>query len=426
LRKESELFQWVENLANEGSWESEGRFTLDKDKAWDKLSAYQLPFEQAWVLKLVQAAVTSGIPELRVKQSGSETTFQFVGQTSWNEEAVTRELFSTSSVVDQGLRHLAIAVRYLAKTAEKLLALHYPDGTTQVWDGQSFHTESSPYPTEHFELTIFSAQKQGLRWLVLPVLGAGETAGLGKVLSSLAYTSPIPITVDGRRINGFSSDIDAGATSTTAPFALLPLKPDLQLPEFRFLRDRNWRPGVDEVSLRASGNMEELRGEYLTCGVLACLTACVREVQDPPRFASQPSFVKWIKDGVIVKVDVLPPIGAVGVTILLSAEGLRSDLSGLNLAINQTLNSREKHARKRVRAKLHELLDQDAPGTVRIDLKGRQHKVAMLALAGLGVIKPLFLGFAGVAAAQYASDRLRVRRREFQIQDDFSTFCRNF
>lgn len=423
MRKESELFQWVENLANDGTWESEGRFTLEKDKAWAKLSTYQLPFAQAWVLKLVQAAVLSSTSELRIKQSGSETTFRFVDQTRWNEEDVTQALFSTGSVVDQGLVPLAVAVRYLARSAEKLLSLHYPDGTTQVWDGQAFHTEASPYPTEDFEISIFSAQKQGRRWSLLSGGAAGESAIVGKVLSNLAYVSPIPITVDGRRINGFANDPDAGASSATAPFALMPLKADLHLPEFRFLRDRDWRPESDEVSLRIE-NLDGLLGESLSCGLLVCLTASVKEQQDAPLFEHQPSFIKWIRDGVIVRAERLPPKGAIGVTLLVSAEGLRTDLSGLNLAQDQTFGVRKKQAMKRARIRLLELADKNVHQSLKINLRGNRHKAAMLTFAGLGLVKPLFLGLAGIAAAQYASDKLRVRRREFQLQDDLIRLCK--
>lgn len=426
LRKESELFQWVGSLANEGTWESEGRFTLEKDKAWAKLSAYQLPFPEAWVLKLVQAAVTSAIPELRVKQRGSETTFHFVGQTSWNEERLTEALFSTDSVIDQSLVPLAVAIRYLAAGAERLLALHYPDGSTQVWDGEAFHTETSPYPTEHFALTVFSAKKDGLRWLSPPALAAGESASVGKVLANFAYPSPLPILVDGRRINGFSSDPDGGASSTTAPFALLPFKAELQLPEFRFWRDWEWKPELEEISLEVGGELEELRGESLSCGMLACLTACIKEVPDPPRFDSQPNFIKWVRDGVVVRAEPIKALGAVGITVLISAEGLRTDLSGLSLAEDHMMVARRKQAKSRVRAKLYELLDKDTHVGVSIRMKGRVHKAAMVALAGLGLIQPIFLGMAGVAAAQYASDKLRVRQREFQVQDDFVRLCKKF
>ncbi|HIB66471.1 MAG TPA: hypothetical protein EYO33_15500 [Phycisphaerales bacterium] len=93
MHKQSKIYQWVENLANQGTWESEGRFTLDRDKAWEKLSTYQLPFEHAWVLKLVQAAVLAACESLQVKLTGSESSFRFVGQSRWTQDLVTAALF---------------------------------------------------------------------------------------------------------------------------------------------------------------------------------------------------------------------------------------------------------------------------------------------------------------------------------------------
>ncbi|MFA5507494.1 MAG: hypothetical protein WC423_18840 [Vulcanimicrobiota bacterium] len=426
MRKESELFQWVESLANEGTWQSEGRFTLDQDKAWEKLSSYQLPFPEAWILKLVQAAVLSACNELRVRQTGSETTFRFVGKEQWTETAVTQAMFSSGDCADQGLLALAAAVRYLAGRARKLLALHYPGGQTQVWDGQALRVEDSPYPVEQFELTIFAAEKRGLRWLLQAGVGADESARVGHVLSSLAYPSPIPILVDGRRINGFSSDPHAGSSSATAPIALIPLKPSVLLPEFRFIRDKDWKPEKDEISLTVEGELEALQGDVLRCGALVCLTACVTDRSEQQGFAPQPSYLKWIRDGVVVSAEQIPAIGTVGATILLSAEGLRTDLSGLTISQDQSYNRRRKDAMQRVRVKLLELARENVEKALRIGLRGRVQKAAIVTFTSLAFFQPVFLGMAGIAAAQYASERLRVKRREFQLRADFRMLCENF
>ena len=425
MHKQSKIYQWVENLANEGTWESEGRFTLDKDKAWDKLSTYQLPFEQAWVLKLVQAAVLAACESLQVRLTGSESSFRFVGQSRWTEESVTRALFSADSAQDLALVPLAAAVRYLARSADKLLALHYPDGTTQVWDGEAFHTETSPYPVEAFELTVFSARKSGRFWS-LGASGLDDLAMIGKVLSNLAYPSPIPINLDGRLINGFSNDAQGGSTSHTAPIALLPVNPTLHLPEFRFLRDRDWRPEKDELSARLDGELMAVYGEPLVCGALACFTANVHETVEAPSFSSQPSYIKWVKDGVIIRAEKVEARGSIGLTLLISAEGLRTDLSGLNLSLSNLYEERKRRARARIREKLYVLADKDAGRRLTLGKKGTPQKVALLTFTGLGLVNPLFLGLAGVAAAQYASDKLRVKRREFQLQDDFERLCTEF
>ena len=425
MHKQSKIYQWVENLANQGTWESEGRFTLDRDKAWEKLSTYQLPFEHAWVLKLVQAAVLAACESLQVKLTGSESSFRFVGQSRWTQDLVTAALFSADSAQDMALVPLAAAVRYLARSADKLLALRYPDGTTQVWDGEAFHSETSPYPVDCFELTVFSARKSGSFWS-LGASGLIDAAMIGKVLSNLAYPCPIPITLDGRPINGFSNDPNGGATSHTAPVALLPVNPTLHLPEFRFLRDRDWRPEKDELSARLDGELMTVFGEAMVCGALACFTANIQETVESPGFCAQPSYLKWVKDGVIIRAEKLESRGSIGLTLLISAEGLRTDLSGLNLSLSNLYEERKRHARARIREKLFALADKDTGRRLTLGMKGTPQKVALLTFTGLSLVNPLFLGLAGVAAAQYASDKLRLKRREFQLQDDFERLCTEF
>ena len=85
---------------------------IDEDgRMLEKLSTYQLPFEHAWVLKLVQAAVLAACESLQVKLTGSENSFRFVGQSRWTQDLVTAALFSADSAQDMALVPLAAAVR---------------------------------------------------------------------------------------------------------------------------------------------------------------------------------------------------------------------------------------------------------------------------------------------------------------------------
>ncbi|HIB66473.1 MAG TPA: hypothetical protein EYO33_15510 [Phycisphaerales bacterium] len=113
-------------------------------------------------------------------------------------------------------------------------------------------------------------------------------------------------------------------------------------------------------------------------------------------------------------------------TLLISAEGLRTDLSGLNLSLSNLYEERKRHARARIREKLFALADKDTGRRLTLGMKGTPQKVALLTFTGLSLVNPLFLGLAGVAAAQYASDKLRLKRREFQLQDDFERLCTEF
>ena len=120
------------------------------------------------------------------------------------------------------------------------------------------------------------------------------------------------------------------------------------------------------------------------------------------------------------------PNKATSVTILVSAEGIRTDLSGLALAEDYNYHVRKKKVRNRVQAELRQLAKTDISGTVDVSFRGVAHKAAILGFAGLGIVNPWFLGLSGLAAAQYGSDWLRLRRRQFQLIEDFREFCREF
>ena len=65
------------NLADDGTLDSEGVFTVSLGKAEEKLAAYRLTNPGLFVLNLVAAAVSSGASKLAVESYGRETTFAF-------------------------------------------------------------------------------------------------------------------------------------------------------------------------------------------------------------------------------------------------------------------------------------------------------------------------------------------------------------
>ncbi|CAN0363447.1 unnamed protein product, partial [Phaeothamnion confervicola] len=50
----AELDDCIDSLLREGKLESSGHFTLDVQKALEKLAAFQLPHPDWWILKFVQ------------------------------------------------------------------------------------------------------------------------------------------------------------------------------------------------------------------------------------------------------------------------------------------------------------------------------------------------------------------------------------
>ena len=68
---------FLQQAGNLGAFNSEGVFTLSPEQAAKKLARFQLPFEEAWLVKVAQAAVASGAEQLEVHQARGLTFFSF-------------------------------------------------------------------------------------------------------------------------------------------------------------------------------------------------------------------------------------------------------------------------------------------------------------------------------------------------------------
>lgn len=72
-----ELADYLEQLAQEGSHESQGSFSVDYAKALEKLSQRLFRDPTSWLIKLVQAAAASGARELQVRPLRDRLEVQF-------------------------------------------------------------------------------------------------------------------------------------------------------------------------------------------------------------------------------------------------------------------------------------------------------------------------------------------------------------
>jgi hypothetical protein len=107
----SKARELIEALASEGKLESRGSFTLDRDKAREKLQKFQLAEPERYVVLLAEAALMGGAERIDVKVDGDDLRMSFDGPT------ITREsldglwdaiLSDTGS--RPGLRQLALAL----------------------------------------------------------------------------------------------------------------------------------------------------------------------------------------------------------------------------------------------------------------------------------------------------------------------------
>ncbi len=108
----SDLASLLDELKQEGTLDSEGRFLVDLVKAEEKLEQYRLPSPHHYILALVSSATAAGAHTIRVSRSQRESAVSFDGVAFGFAE--TTELFRSlllgSAASETRLRGLATAV----------------------------------------------------------------------------------------------------------------------------------------------------------------------------------------------------------------------------------------------------------------------------------------------------------------------------
>lgn len=77
MRPPSKLNKFLSKQASEGSQAGQGQFTIAREVALEKIAQFQLPFPDAWLLKLVQAAVSADSESLEFTLNPQEVWFYF-------------------------------------------------------------------------------------------------------------------------------------------------------------------------------------------------------------------------------------------------------------------------------------------------------------------------------------------------------------
>ena len=153
--------------------ESAGSFTLAIEKARDKLASYTLARPEDYILKLVQCAVLLGVDELFIELHRTAVLYYFEVPASNHDlaiERLTEALFSPLEESHRGRSHLSLALCAIA--AEKPIEPLAAD--------RRFHLLYFKKPSSGVTLSLTSAES--------------------KVLRERCSYAPIPISLDGKRL----------------------------------------------------------------------------------------------------------------------------------------------------------------------------------------------------------------------------------
>lgn len=329
----SQLESYLKSLET-GQVESEGEFSIDVDKALEKLAAYQLPFKYAWVLKLVQAAVASGAAELDIKQTSSETYFRFPIPWSLDE---LEEAFHKPPGSDSALSHLMTGLWSASLNDGRPFLLRAAGSQALMWTGR----EMRRVPKENKALQGVEVSHRRLsQGKAFPILNwlqsADVNSSISRLLTQRACFSPIPIRVDRRQLEPHGYPTHQWENNHYLKFGWKAGDEyDLSLPIQTFVRKQGLAKALPQ---RVQSSY------YLTAhlGTHKLDSATNNWVLRPKK---QPSRIVWVVDGVVLRDDPISEEESwISVLIVASAEGLRTDLTGFDFQDDEELARRTEQA----------------------------------------------------------------------------------
>ncbi len=342
----SELDDFLAREIALGQLQSSGHFTLTREKALEKLAAFQLPNENAWVLKVVQAAVLGGFSELNVRLSNSNVEFGFMGSSSWSLEEFEQSFYDPESSSDRSLQALKQALWSVSLHGGRPFQLVGRDWQQSLfWNGQRLSRE----PLGESRATRLTVSHRVLGDSGFPILRGIEAARRNSdillELRQKAFVCPIPLRADARRIDALHLCPGHGLSSASYPFQLGfladPDLPSLNLSALGhddYYQDTSLHRDLEKLVTWKSRPSQDF-------AVAALLTGHVKEVSQGKstvwKAYPHQCRIYWVLDGVVIDCRAFAfQERSCSLGLVASAEGLTTDLSGFNLQVNAEYRDR--------------------------------------------------------------------------------------
>jgi hypothetical protein len=390
------LHSWLQAEESAGTLDSRGEFTIEQSKAWEKLGTFQLPFAEAWILKLVQAAMASSQTQLVIKQTREETSFIFSQGPTWSRHQVEAAVFNPSTKGVDEIGHLAIGLRALALQKDRPFSVQYSDGEVWAWTGKAFANLDSADGASQLVVNVANYRfGQSKALLSLSHKSAATfRAAVSRTLAEHCHLCSRRLTVDGREITSYETDPVFGVSAVSTPLFVLKTPCEQSWQPLRIAAmagKRSANVGAYKVSVPNRLALSQIDPEeFGTAGILSVFfrQELIRETLKLDRFIHKPtaagSQILWLSDGVVVQREALGFNSPFGIGLVVSAEGLATDLTGL-----APLQNREKQDRlrrslvliERVLANLSEQL-----GTDGFQVSGNKGSAALQGVVGAALL----------------------------------------
>lgn len=430
-----ELDRFLEQMRVSGDYDSEGVFTLSESRAMGKLSEFLLAEKSDWILKLVQAACAGKASDIRIRQTHRSTQILFCWPYTLDLIPLEQALTSgTGNFQQEGVSELATALRAVGRGQSRDWVLSIVTTTIRAY----LSSTGGDLAVQRSQCTESVQGTEIALGVSYPANESGKLGGFIRfgeavqnehaALQLKTRACPIPITLDNTRLD------DLGEPSLATA-----LQPRVFL-------------GIN--SIQADGEAElivprELNPTPKPVPAAAFHTAAPFLVERPPVDRKAKALLRWfynyskhdlptrskgymtsveaaskvhlVRHGVIVGRKGIGFSHPVSADIFLSADHLRTDLTGLRVEPSSTESELAKEAMRASRPYLISLLS-ELDG-VKL---GPQPKDMLLCggLLALTVVSPWFglkaltgVGSGVLIAREVKKDRDALRRCRHELQN---------
>lgn len=406
----SELDRYLSSRQTEGQLVSQdSSFTLARREALRKISSFQLPFRGAWAVKLIQCAVAegSGVP-IRVDLTRKEARFYFA-LSSFTLEEFQEAFYEPEPHSNRALQHLVGALWAVGLREKWAFQLCLPgQNACLMWNRETLSQVETKkrYDCAYLAVGHQSTEEGGLGWVKGVVQSGGKNAEILTTLSRWCYTCPVPLTVDGRRLDSLQHCPSHGWAKNAFPLTIgfgggsmnpLTLPPGTfeEIPSPHDPRSSFWNStdySAQGLSAAGKAALSSLQVRP-TAAVPFIVTYFMEQVKRGKNYEWEPiteaSTLYWVRDGVVVDEEPLTELRFhTALACFVDAEGLPTDLTTFRLLDSRERRSRKVIARRSVRAELGELEGMKGPLMSMVS-KGKLMGYVgggTLALAGVGML----------------------------------------
>lgn len=349
----SDLQSFLNDYSEEGAEHSRGRFEIDREAAVAKVSAYQIPYGGDWALKVIQSAVAFGVEAIEVFQTRHHTRFLFRGGAGWAPDFVLGNFWEVDSSGERSLDHLKTALWKVGIHQKRPFGLRWPGlGQELSWTGKGLESGSFEAVGEGgLELVVGHQPADSQEgWWARRRRARNTNAAVSAILAKRAFVCPVPLSVDGRRIDYLFECAHPGLGPWSFPVGFTVLKEGE--PKFRLtslgLKPASWWNRGSVLGKLSEEKLDEaeLPAEEIWMAVIVSLHMG-HEVRNKTSYLEckrEASRCQWVVDGVVVQRFIFSDVHSpVSVNCFLSGAGLPTDLT--TMALQQTREFKARYRR---------------------------------------------------------------------------------